>query len=107
MKLSSVFLVLLGVGMAFLGAMLVMLIMPSWEFLFVYFGAELPRLSLLLLGRPWVTLLFPAVTVAAGLAARRDPRYSWITFALGVGFLALNVALIVMFGYWPFRSLAG
>ncbi|MGY6587290.1 MAG: hypothetical protein ACXIUB_03275 [Wenzhouxiangella sp.] len=103
MKFSSVFLVLLGVGMAFLGAMLVMLIMPAREMVFIYSGVELPGITLLLLNSPWVTLLFPALTVVAALAARKNARYVGKTCALGFAFLALNISLIVLFGYWPFR----
>ena len=104
MKWSSAFLGLLGVGMAFVGAML---IMPPREMLFLHYRVELPGITLLLLNSPWVTLLFPALTVVAALAARQNSRYAGKTCALGVAFLVLNVSLIVIFGYWPFRSLAG
>lgn len=61
MKASSGLLVLLGVGAALFGAVLVMLIMPSRESEFVRYGMDLPGITLLLLLRPWVTLAFPAL----------------------------------------------
>jgi len=102
-KSSSVLLVLVGVGAALLGATLVMFIMPSRIDEFIAHGVEIPGITLLLLTKPWLTLLFPILTLALGLALGQSDRRGLLTCLVGLSFLVLSILMIVLFGFAPFR----
>lgn len=90
-----------GLLLAGVGAAMVMIIMPTRVDTFISLGIELPLSTLLLLNRPWISLLMPALVLATALAWPSKRHRGVYALWLGAGLLAVSVALVFVAGYLP------